>query len=143
MPAFRRDSPRGAAFVEFAIVLPLLLVLALGAVDLGRGLISYVELEEAAQEGAVYGGFAPSDHAVVAARVRSSSTGIVPLADASKVDVEVLCAPDVPAGKIGLRLRYTLEVVTPLVGPMLGGDIDLEVSSVGTNFTDGACDATP
>jgi TadE-like protein len=139
----RSSTERGVAFVEFAIVLPLLLTLALGAVDLGRGLISYVELEQAAQEGALYGSFAPSDAAIVAARVRNSSTGLVPLSDATEVDVDVLCAPDVPAGKIGVRLSYTLDVLTPLVGPMLGGSIVLEARSVGTNFTEAVCDPTP
>lgn len=136
-------SERGVAFVEFAITLPLLLTLALGAVDIGRGLISYVELEQAAQEGALYGSFAPSDHALVAARARNSSTGLVDLADAAEVDVKVLCAPDVPAGKIGVRLSYTLHVLTPLVGPVLGGSLSLQAQSVGTNFTDAACDPTP
>lgn len=136
-------SARGVAFIEFAAMLPLLLVLALGAVDLGRGLISYVELEQAAQEGALYGSFAPSDHSLVTARVRDSSTGLVDLADATEVDVEVQCPPDVPAGKIGIRVSFTLDVFTPLVGPLLGGSLPLEARSVGTNFTDATCDPTP
>lgn len=140
---WQSSRERGVAFIEFAMVLPLLLALGLGAVDLGRGLISYVELEQAAQEGALYGSFAPSDHALVVDRVRNSSTGLVDLADATQVDVEVLCSPDVPTGKIGVRLSVTLEVLTPLVGPMLGGSIPLEAQSVGTNFTDAACDPTP
>jgi TadE-like protein len=138
----RRASERGVAFIEFGIVLPLLLTLSLGAVDLGRGLISYVELEQAAQEGALYGSFAPSDHAIVTARVRDSSSGLVPLDDPTEVDVDVLCPPDVPAGKIGLRLSYTIDMLTPLVGPMLG-PLELQAQSVGTNFTDAACDPTP
>jgi hypothetical protein len=143
MRARWHDGPRGIALVEFAIVLPLLLALALGAVDLGRGLISYIELEQAAQEGALYGSFMPNNYTAVTDRVRNSSTGIVPLPDATEVDVDVLCSPDVAADKIGLRLRYTLDVLTPVVGPMLGGSLSLEVRSVGTNFTDLPCDPTP
>jgi hypothetical protein len=143
MRARWRDGPRGIAMVEFAIVLPLLLALALGAVDLGRGLISYIELEQAAQEGALYGSFAPTSYTAITDRVRNSSSGLVNLADAAEVEVVVLCAPDVPDGKIGLRVRYTLDVLTPVIGPMLGGSLDLEAQSVGTNFTDTACDPTP
>jgi hypothetical protein len=138
----RPATERGVAYVEFAAVLPLLLTLALGAIDLGRGLISYVELEQAAQEGALFGSFRPEDYALVTARVRNSSTGLVPLTDAAEVDVEVRCPPDVADGKIGVRLSYTLEMLTPLVGTMLG-PLELEAQSVGTNFTDGACDPTP
>lgn len=140
----RRDAAaRGMAFVEFALMLPFLLVLALGAVDLGRGFISYVELEQAAQEGALYGSFAPSDHLLIEGRVRSSSTGIVNLTDLSAVDVDVLCPTDVPPGTVGVRIRYTLQIFTPIIGPLLGGSIPLESRSVGTNFTALLCQASP
>jgi TadE-like protein len=136
-----RDAPRGVAFVEFAIMLPLLLTLALGAVDLGRGLISYMELEEAAQEGALYGSFAPSDPALIEARIRSSSNGLVDLSNPSQVQVVVDC-PDVDR-EVGITLSHTLQLVTPIVGPLLDGSIPLTVRSVGTNFTDAACTPSP
>ncbi len=134
---------RGVAFVEFALVLPLVLFLALGAVDLGRGFISYMELEQAAQEGALYGSFAPTSYTAITDRVRTSSSGIVNLADTSAVEIDIMCPPDVPAGKVGLHIQYTLELYTPLVGTLLGGSIPLDVRSVGTNFTEGACEPTP
>src|SRR5918992_5078666 len=110
-----RGVEHGVALVEFSLVLPLLLVLALGAVDLGRGLISLMELEQAAQEGALYGSFAPTDPSVIETRVRSSATGLVPFADAAEVDVEVTCPPD----KVRVEVRYTLPPITPLLRPML------------------------
>lgn len=130
-------GPRGIALVEFALVLPLMLFLALGAVDLGRGYIAYVELEEAAQEGALYGSFAPSDPTLIEARIRSSSTGLIDLSDTTAVAVDVTC-PDADL-EVAVTLRYTLELITPLVGPLLGGSIDLGTRSVGTNFTDAVC----
>lgn len=133
----RAAGPRGIAMVEFALVLPLMLFVALGAVDLGRGYIAYMELEEAAQEGALYGSFAPSDPGLIEARIRSSSTGLV---DLSAVVVDVTC-PDADL-EVAVTLRYTLELITPLVGPLLGGSIDLGTRSVGTNFTDAACTAS-
>jgi hypothetical protein len=136
-------SARGNQLAEFSIILPLLLILALGAVDLGRGLISYMELEQAAQEGAIYGSFRPESYADITSRVRTSSTGIVDLSDVTNVDVEVLCPPDVPAGKVGVRIRYTLEVFTPLINPIIGESIPLETRSIGTNFTDATCEPTP
>ena len=41
--------------VEFAIILPLMLLLLAGAVDLGRLFFGYVAVENAAKEGALYG----------------------------------------------------------------------------------------
>lgn len=135
------SASRGIALVEFSLVLPLLLVLALGAVDLGRGLISYVELEEAAQEGALYGSFAPSDPSLIEARIRSSSTGLVNLSDPAAVDVVVDC-PDADL-EVGVTLQHTLQLFTPIVGQLLGGSIPLSARSVGTNFTDASCTPSP
>src|SRR5436190_5518770 len=45
----------GQAVVEFALVLPVLLLLLAGAVDLGNGFQTYIALTNAAREGAHYG----------------------------------------------------------------------------------------
>ena len=134
-------SFRGLAEVEFTIVLPLILLLTLGVIDLGRGLISYVELEQAAQEGALFGSFAPTDPDLIEARIRSSADGIVNLTDAAAVEIVIDC-PDGDAS-VGVTVRHTLQLITPMIGPMFGGSIDLETRSVGTNFTDGMCVASP
>ena len=57
----------GIATVEFAIVLPLLLVLLLGVTEIGRAMIRYNALTKAAQEGARY----------AAAYALLGSTGVV------------------------------------------------------------------
>jgi Flp pilus assembly protein TadG len=46
---------RGAAAMEFAIVLPLLLTLAFASVEIGRALAIYMIVSDAARAGAVYG----------------------------------------------------------------------------------------
>ena len=48
----RRRSERGAAAVEMALVLPILLFLVFGIVDFGRLLNAQITLTEAAREGA-------------------------------------------------------------------------------------------
>jgi Flp pilus assembly protein TadG len=45
-------SDRGAAVVEFAIVLPVLLLLVFGIIDFGRALNAQIALTQAAREGA-------------------------------------------------------------------------------------------
>lgn len=50
--AVHRTDDRGAAAVEFALVLPLLLVLLFGVIDFGRLLNAQIMLTEAAREGA-------------------------------------------------------------------------------------------
>ena len=46
---------RGQALVEFALALPMVLLLLLGASDFARGMGAYIELGNVAREGAHYG----------------------------------------------------------------------------------------
>jgi Flp pilus assembly protein TadG len=48
----RSRDDRGAAMVEFAIVLPLLLVLVMGIIEFGRAYNTQVAIQSAAREGA-------------------------------------------------------------------------------------------
>lgn len=48
----RRRDDRGAAMVEFAIVLPILLMLLLGIIEFGRAYNTQVSIQAAAREGA-------------------------------------------------------------------------------------------
>jgi Flp pilus assembly protein TadG len=50
-----RLDRQGAAAVEFAIVLPLLVLLTFGCVDLGRSVAAYIICSNAARVGAEYG----------------------------------------------------------------------------------------
>jgi Flp pilus assembly protein TadG len=46
---------KGQSLAEFAILLPILLILALGAVDYGRVYFAYISVTNAARNGAQYG----------------------------------------------------------------------------------------
>ncbi len=48
----QRERDRGAAAVEFALVLPILLVLVFGIIDFGRAYMAQISLTQAAREGA-------------------------------------------------------------------------------------------
>jgi Flp pilus assembly protein TadG len=50
--AMRRNSERGQALVEFALLLPILAMITVGAVDLGRAYFAYTTVANAAREGA-------------------------------------------------------------------------------------------
>jgi Flp pilus assembly protein TadG len=55
-----RDE-RGSSVVEMIVVLPLFLLLLLGAVDLGRAFFLEIEVAGAAHAGAIYGSQYPND----------------------------------------------------------------------------------
>lgn len=56
-----RLARRGQSLVELALALPLLLLLLLGAIDVGRLFVDNVQLRNAAREGAGYGAHFPND----------------------------------------------------------------------------------
>ena len=60
VPARLRPRSRGQALVEFAIVLPVFLLLLVAAVDVGRVFFTYIDANNAAREGAAYGAANPA-----------------------------------------------------------------------------------
>lgn len=84
-----RRHQRGQALVEFAIVIPVLLVFMLAIVDFGRGIYIYSVISDAAREGAryaiVHGSLAPADGEQASGPGTSDPTGslyVVPAATA-------------------------------------------------------------
>jgi len=67
-----RPRPRGQSLVEFALVLPLFLVLIMGVVDLGLGVFAYNSITNAAREGARLA-IVNQDAASVTARAESQA----------------------------------------------------------------------
>ncbi len=92
-----RKSERGQSLVELSISLVVLLFLLSGAVEFGLAFFQFVQLRDAAQEGALFGSMNakidPVDPAItenaIITRVRSASGSPIDLADLSIVDVDV------------------------------------------------------
>jgi Flp pilus assembly protein TadG len=83
------NSERGQSLVELSISLLVLLYLLSGAVEFGLAFFQFVQLRDAAQEGALYGSMNPANGSNIETRVRGSSSSPIDLADTSKVDVSV------------------------------------------------------
>lgn len=58
-PPLARRMTRGQSFVELALVLPLILIMALAVFDFARVLTASITIESAAREAADYGGLYP------------------------------------------------------------------------------------
>jgi Flp pilus assembly protein TadG len=83
----RVGSQRGAAAVEFAIVVPLLFLLIFGIIDFGFGFHAWDASENAAREGARVAAVDPNT-ADILARVRNSSNFL----NQSKLSVAITCS---------------------------------------------------
>lgn len=67
----RSKTESGQSLVELAISFPVILLLLLGTIDFGMALYSYLVIRDAAQEGALYGSFNPSNNVEIESRARN------------------------------------------------------------------------
>jgi TadE-like protein len=84
-------SERGQSLVELGVSLVILLYLLSGAAEFGVLFFQFVQLRDAAQEGALYGSMNPASTswANIEARARAASGSPINLQDTSKVDVSI------------------------------------------------------
>jgi Flp pilus assembly protein TadG len=100
--------PRGQALVEFALILPLLLLLILGGLQVGLALLTRMELVHAATEGAYAGASEPS-------QPRRCDTALEVLAEVyGRALDDAACVPAV--GQY-LELRASVDVPLFIPGP--------------------------
>lgn len=118
-------NERGAAAVEMALVLPLLLLIVFGIIDFGRMLNAQIAVTEAARQGArVYVLTQPPGSAVAAARTQAvtSAAGLGLAGD----DVTITeCTEARPEARVSVA--YEFKFVTPvslLAGGLYEGTID-------------------
>jgi Flp pilus assembly protein TadG len=107
---------RGAAAVEFALLLPVLLLLVFGLIDMGRALNAQITLTQAAREGAR---LAALSEANVVSRTQAAAVGL------SGVTVTVTACPSGDAGTSDatVQVSYPFTFITPLgaIGKLVGG----------------------
>jgi Flp pilus assembly protein TadG len=115
MMAVRRSHERGQDLVEYALLLPIFLLLVMAIVDLGRATYYYSAIHNSAREGARYGVIHPDDPAGIETVVLTKSVGLNP---AFMTITTVL--PDEET--IQVTVTFQFRVVTPLVGALIGSN---------------------
>jgi Flp pilus assembly protein TadG len=105
----RDDGAAGQSLVELALLSPLLLLLMLGTLDLGRMYADYTDLKGAVREGAGYGALRPSDTAGIRNRVLRHG---VPAGTTVSVACDGNCAEINATGTIVVTASSTFRPVT-------------------------------
>ncbi|NLF03178.1 MAG: pilus assembly protein [Anaerolineales bacterium] len=107
---------RGQSMVEFVLMLPILLIILLGLLDLGRLWYAYVAVTDAAAEGATYAAINPptsdDDISQICQRAQDASGGLVQI-DPDAVDVELVSSGSSPS--VIVTVDYTFTLATPLL----------------------------
>ena len=152
--AHLRRYRRGQSLVELAIVLPVLLLLTVGAIDLGRAYFGAINLENAVKEGAFFGARNPecSDDSVtdcddpsnVEARVEIELAGIAPTTFEAKCFAagtttftgSGMALADCEDGDVYyVRAQIPFNLVTPLISSIVGSSITLSSDASATVLT--------
>ncbi|HLZ70735.1 MAG TPA: TadE family protein [Dehalococcoidia bacterium] len=102
----------GQAMVEFSLVITLMLVLIFGLIDFGRAYICYVEVSNAAREGARLG----VTHATTSAIQAQAKSTAGPFGDANfSANVSYVTSPGLDS-QVQVDTSYNLSFITPLGG---------------------------
>jgi hypothetical protein len=128
----RRRSERGAAAVEMALVLPVLLFLVFGIIDFGRMLNAQITLTEAAREGARAEALNQNPATRVTAATPNLSGVTWAYQHSSGSPGQCPASPG-PTDDAGIETRYTFKFVTPIAGiaVLFGGTFGGNVTLTG------------
>ncbi len=111
-----RARDRGAAAVEFALLLPALLLIVFGIIDFGRALNAQITLTQAAREGARLAALGQPN---VVSRTQAAATGLSPVS----VNVASCPAGAGPSADAVVNVSYSFSFVTPVgaIAAFIGG----------------------
>jgi Flp pilus assembly protein TadG len=134
--ASRRWGDRGAAAVEFALLLPFLAILVCGTIDLGRWYSAWNETKNAAREGALYaqgypeqqrsygGDCANPNNIEARARQELSANASDPTFVVTISPAILQCNPDPSQVPVGTTMTVTVSrkvgLITPLIRNLVG-----------------------
>lgn len=120
-PIKPKRSERGQSLVELAFSLTVILLLLTGAVDFSIAYFSFTAMQDAAQEGALYGSINPEDEEGIITRVRSASSNPVDLDNEDLVDVVVALPGDACEGnEVIVNVIYDYPISMPFIGAIIG-----------------------
>lgn len=128
-------AEKGASLVEAAVVIPFLILLVFGTIDLARGFFDAAKVQEVAQEGAVYAGLNPAAPADTIARAEET----IDSPDFTG-SITVTC----PANdQVAVTVTYNFNVITPVISAIVGSPLDLSHTETAQVLSSDACVPSP
>jgi len=125
-----RSRRRGVAAVEMAIILPLVVTIILGCVDLGRFAHAYIAVNNAARTGAGFACLHPFTSTTRSnwhRQIRQTvETELGPRFDTSKIDVPLPEVSVEPDGRRRVRVEVSYPFETIVGWPMLPTEMNLK-----------------
>jgi len=120
-------NKKGQSMVEFALILPVFLLLLLGMVDLSRVISANFVLDNAARSAARIGVISNDDDDIETVINNATTT----LNDSPIV---INITPDEDSRSSGdelsVEITYTVDIITPIVSNIIGGSIDISGKTI-------------
>lgn len=154
----RSHSSHGQALVEFALILPVLLLMLVIAIDFGRLFFSYIEINNAAREGAAYGLREPTDIVTITSRARQETnaqaqrgenaitvTTTCATGSGTAIDCSLATGGAGPGNRLTVNVNEPFTFLTPLMSGFFGGNLQLNASatSVVTDYAPSGAGTPP
>jgi Flp pilus assembly protein TadG len=115
------SNSRGQALVEFALVIPIFLLLVLGMMDMGIVLNQYLVVAEAAREGVRSAALGSSDTISIAVAKSAAAT-----IDQGNLQVSVLPAVKVRGASVTVTVSNPVKIVTPLISAFFPANFQVQ-----------------
>lgn len=123
----QRTTETGQALVEFALVLPIFLVLLFGLVDFGRAFHTWLLVTNAAREGARVGAVRGNTN-----DINTRINGSIGSLDTGALSIDLDNVQGTRGEAVSVHLEYDFEWVTPLGAFLPGGLADITIESTST-----------
>ncbi len=120
MARSRLRDQRGASAVEFALLVPMLLILVLGIVEFGHAFQVQGTLSAAAREGVRVMAL-QNDPAAARAAVRKAAGSLDPAITDAQIAISTVCPPTAGSTSVELTISYP----KPFLTDFFGAEIDL------------------
>ncbi|NHW45480.1 pilus assembly protein [Paenarthrobacter sp. MSM-2-10-13] len=120
----------GAVAVEFALVLPIFLVLVLGIFEFGRAFNIQISLSEAAREAARYAAIHQSDSTYTVGDAQAAGVAAAPSVDLDPGDIAITSTGTTPCN-VEVNISYSTPWMTGFPGLVPGMPAELNISGTG------------
>jgi Flp pilus assembly protein TadG len=137
----QRAGGRGQDLIEFALILPLLLLLLTGIMEFALAVMAYNTVANAAREGARYGIVrvnTPADCAAQAGAIEEAARRLTVGLDQDRLDFAVSCPRSPTTGRLQVQVEaeYVHQFITAPLIMALGGDGTLPMYTVSTMYVE-------
>ena len=119
---------RGVSATEVALMMPFLLMVTMGIVDLGRIMYFQLGVQEAVQEGVAYASIEPDDPAGIITRTVEANSA----PELATTDVSVTCPTST---SVTVSASHAVGMLTPFVNQIVGGGFTVTSSGTTTVFS--------